>query len=258
MPELLKNALVLFLLLAVTLLLLQLPGIYYQRQDEQLLQEISTLPYSVKIGSEKMTLEQKLTALISDDTLLTVNEQLFYPDDQFDTIRDNLEKQFASLLPAYWSDQLSSILNPIFPDYMEAAFQMTKTQIFRVVDNKTYSFHLNMLSYNFYMDNCFYDGAILFDAEDYRVFFIALTFIPTSEYEDDFYEYYYDDFYEEFPLEKNKEQLADYYSDLFNTQFQPTCEYTSFDLCLIAFSPYDLSKNLAKGLEDLLTQELKV
>lgn len=250
LPELLKNTLVFLVLLAVTLLLLHLPKIYYQRQDEQLLQEVSTLPYSVKTGSEKMTLEQKLTALISDDTLLTTDEKPFYTDDQLDTIRDNLEKQFASLLPAFWSDQLSGLLNPSFLESVGTEFQIIRAQVFQVIDNKTYSFHLNILQYDFFINNYYYNGIIYFDADDYRIFLIELEHMQ-SEFESELDDSY---FYEAFPKEKNEVQLADYYNDLLNTEFQPICEYSSLTLSLYAFSPYDMDETVVSELEDLFSK----
>lgn len=250
LPELLKNAIAFFLLLAVTLLLLQLPRIYYQKQDEQLLQEVSTLPYSVKMGSEKMTFEQKLTALISDDILLTTDEEPFYANEQFDIIWDNLEKQFASLLPSFWSDQLSSFRNPRFLDYVGKNIQIVQTQVFQVIDNKTYSFHLNQLQYDFYMDDCFYRGIVLFDSDDYKIFLMNLEHVPL-EYDVQIDESY---FYEVFPPKENAMQLTDYYKDLSGTDFQPTCEYSPVSLILCAFSPYNMNNTLSKELEDLFTQ----
>ena len=80
--ELLKNAVVLITLLAVTLILLEISGRYYQKEDESLFNQIRIMDYSITSVDEKMSLLQEIESMSSDDCIVMVENEPYFTEEQ--------------------------------------------------------------------------------------------------------------------------------------------------------------------------------
>ncbi|MDD6572264.1 MAG: hypothetical protein PUF12_07790 [Thermoflexaceae bacterium] len=169
--ELLKNAVVLITLLAVTLILLEIPGRYYQKEDESLFNQIRIMDYSITSVDEKMSLLQEIESMSSDDCIVMVENEPYFTEEQLWEISANLVKEMREFLLYPWSETGPEILLSEFTKRMGM-----KVQIIRVINNKIYSCEIGMVQ--LYAaedaDEWIGSGIILFDMESYKILYLLL------------------------------------------------------------------------------------
>lgn len=172
--ELLKNAAVMITLLIVTLILLEIPGKYYQKEDERLFREVRMMDYSVPLVNEKMSLSQELEAMTSDDGMVRVDGESYFTEEQLWGIRENLVTQMLEILLYPWSEAGPEIMSSVNPDSHCAGM---KAQVIRVINNKIYSCEIGMVQVDAFMDSNGWLGSafILFDTESYKILFLSLS-----------------------------------------------------------------------------------
>lgn len=190
--ELLKNAVVLIILLAVTLVVLEMPGKYYEKNDEQLFNQIKTKDYSISSVDEKMNFKQAAESLLSDDSIVIVEENPHFTNTELLELGHKLVDELENFLIFPWNEYLKMMMESgeMYRDGMEV-------QIIRVIDNKIYSFRLGVILYI----GEYGDGYIVFDMESNKVLGMVC-----SSYND--YIGSVDDRYSEVQLEN----IANYYN----------------------------------------------
>lgn len=158
--ELLKNAVVLIILLAVTLVVLEMPGKYYEKNDEQLFNQIKMKDYSISSIDEKMNFKQAAESLLSDDSIVIVGEKPQFTNTELLELGHKLVDEMENFLIFPWNEYLKMMMESgeMYRDGMEV-------QIIRVIDNKIYSFRLGVILYV----GEYGDGYIVFDMESNKV-----------------------------------------------------------------------------------------
>lgn len=193
-------------LFLVTLLLLDIPGLYYAQKDKALFEEVSITDYSVSTTEKKMTLDQEIQTLESDDALITTEENSFCSEDQTREACTRLIPELRQLLPDYWYAFFESALS------QDPSVILAKAQLYRVIDNTICSFPLGVLRFVGKDSGdpvlALGRGCVLFDAESYSI--LGLEASLYFDYDEDISraeEYYY----KSYSYEEAETQYKNYY-----------------------------------------------
>ncbi len=162
LKETLKTILVIAILLAITMIGLEIPRGIYSRDDENLMKQVSVQEYNVDVVTEPMQLEQKIEALSSDDAILAEDKSKTFNIDEKREIMAQIADEIDGLLKYEWKDYIEDILTDT--DTMSSVHVV---EVLRVVDDKIYSFNIGILSFdNYYSDKRMSQpGIIVFDME---------------------------------------------------------------------------------------------
>lgn len=245
--ELLKNIVVLILLFLVTLLLLKLPKFYYEKKDKALFQEVSTIDYSVSTSVKKMSPTQESEALISDDTLITTDEDFFYSEDQESYTCQKLIAELEQLLIDPWFSYFQEFLNY---DSEFTHIAVVKMKLYRVIDNTIYSYTLGALRFEYDDSYISANGLILFDTDNTKI--LALEGSCAYLEEADLYlkgeEYFFDAYY----IEEAEQKFKEYYKDCADFDNYTLQAYDPYYLVIAPISPEsELNEALVFELEQL-------
>lgn len=254
--ELLKNLAVLILLFLVTLLLLKLPKFYYEKKDKALFQEVSTIDYSVSTAVKKMSSTQESEALISDDTLITTDEDFFYSEDQESYTCQKLIAELEQLLIDPWFSYFQEFLNY---DSEFTNIAVVKMKLYRVINNTIYSYTLGALRFEYDDSYISANGLILFDADNTSV--LALEGSCAYLEEADYYLEEEDYFYKTYCYEEAEQKFKEYYKDCSDFDDYTLQAYDPYYLVIAPISPEsELNEALVFELEQLFikSKETKV
>ena len=167
LKEILKTILVIAILLAITMIGLEIPRGIYSRNDENLMKQVTVQKYNVDVVTEPMQLEQKIEALSSDDAILAEDKSKTFNINEKREIMNQIADEIDGLLKYEWKDYIEDILTDA--DTMSSVHVV---DVLRVVDDKIYSFNIGILSFdNYYSDKRMSQpGIIVFDMETNNIF----------------------------------------------------------------------------------------
>lgn len=188
LKEILKTILVLAILLAITMIGLEIPRGIYSRNDENLMKQVMVQKYNVDVVTEPMQLEQKIEALSSDDAILAEDKSKTFNINEKREIMNQIADEIDELLKYEWKDYIEDILTDA--DTMSSVHVV---DVLRVVDDKIYSFNIGILSFdNYYSDKRMSQpGIIVFDMETNNIFNLEIILgeVPLNPgYSDAIYE----------------------------------------------------------------------
>lgn len=188
LKEILKTILVLAILLAITMIGLEIPRGIYSRNDENLMKQVMVQKYNVDVVTEPMQLEQKIEALSSDDAILAEDKSKTFNINEKREIMNQIADEIDELLKYEWKDYIEDILTDA--DTMSSVHVV---DVLRVVDDKIYSFSIGILSFdNYYSDKRMSQpGIIVFDMETNNIFNLEIILgeVPLNPgYSDAIYE----------------------------------------------------------------------
>lgn len=188
LKEILKTILVIAILLAITMIGLEIPRGIYSRNDENLMKQVTVQKYNVDVVTEPMQLEQKIEALSSDDAILAEDKSKTFNINEKREIMNQIADEIDGLLKYEWKDYIEDILTDA--DTMSSVHVV---DVLRVVDDKIYSFNIGILSFdNYYSDKRMSQpGIIVFDMETNNIFNLEIILgeVPLNPgYSDAIYE----------------------------------------------------------------------
>ena len=188
LKEILKTILVIAILLAITMIGLEIPRGIYSRNDENLMKQVTIQKYNVDVVTEPMQLEQKIEALSSDDAILAEDKSKTFNINEKREIMNQIADEIDGLLKYEWKDYIEDILTDA--DTMSSVHVV---DVLRVVDDKIYSFNIGILSFdNYYSDKRMSQpGIIVFDMETNNIFNLEIILgeVPLNPgYSDAIYE----------------------------------------------------------------------
>lgn len=188
LKEILKTILVIAILLAITMIGLEIPRGIYSRNDENLMKQVMVQKYNVDVVTEPMQLEQKIEALSSDDAILAEDKSKTFNINEKREIMNQIADEIDELLKYEWKDYIEDILTDA--DTMSSVHVV---DVLRVVDDKIYSFNIGILSFdNYYSDKRMSQpGIIVFDMETNNIFNLEIILgeVPLNPgYSDAIYE----------------------------------------------------------------------
>lgn len=188
LKEILKTILVIAILLAITMIGLEIPRGIYSRNDENLMKQVTVQKYNVDVVTEPMQLEQKIEALSSDDAILAEDKSKTFNINEKREIMNQIADEIDGLLKYEWKDYIEDILTD--DDTMSSVHVV---DVLRVVDDKIYSFNIGILSFdNYYSDKRMSQpGIIVFDMETNNIFNLEIILgeVPLNPgYSDAIYE----------------------------------------------------------------------
>ena len=188
LKEILKTILVIAILLAITMIGLEIPRGIYSRNDENLMKQVTVQKYNVDVVTEPMQLEQKIEALSSDDAILAEDKSKTFNINEKREIMNQIADEIDGLLKYEWKDYIEDILTDA--DTMSSVHVV---DVLRVVDDKIYSFDIGILSFdNYYSDKRMSQpGIIVFDMETNNIFNLEIILgeVPLNPgYSDAIYE----------------------------------------------------------------------
>lgn len=188
LKEILKTILVIAILLAITMIGLEIPRGIYSRNDENLMKQVTVQKYNVDVVTEPMQLEQKIEALSSDDAILAEDKSKTFNINEKREIMNQIADEIDELLKYEWKDYIEDILTDA--DTMSSVHVV---DVLRVVDDKIYSFNIGILSFdNYYSDKRMSQpGIIVFDMETNNIFNLEIILgeVPLNPgYSDAIYE----------------------------------------------------------------------
>lgn len=188
LKEILKTILAIAILLAITMIGLEIPRGIYSRNDENLMKQVTVQKYNVDVVTEPMQLEQKIEALSSDDAILAEDKSKTFNINEKREIMNQIADEIDGLLKYEWKDYIEDILTDA--DTMSSVHVV---DVLRVVDDKIYSFDIGILSFdNYYSDKRMSQpGIIVFDMETNNIFNLEIILgeVPLNPgYSDAIYE----------------------------------------------------------------------
>lgn len=165
--EYVKNIVVIMVLLAVTLVALEIPREFYDHSDEQLMNQVIENTYSISVVREPMNLSQKIEALQDDDCIVAEKKNI--PDaEETEQWTKRMCNEIDVMLDYGWQDVLVQIL-----ENDETVMILRYVEIIKVEDDKIYSYDLGVLTfYNAYTYGMLGPGMILFDEETDKILYM--------------------------------------------------------------------------------------
>lgn len=180
--EYVKNIAIIIVMLAVTLVALEIPREFYDHSDEQLMNQVIESTYSVSVVREPMNLSQKIEALQDDECIFAEKKDI--PDAaETEQRTKQICDEIDFVLDYGWRDALVDIL-----ENDDTVIVLRYAEIIKVVDDKIYSYDLGMLLfYNAYAYGMLQSGMILFDEQTDKIFYMEAMlddYIEDIVYED--------------------------------------------------------------------------
>lgn len=167
--EWLRSALLILLLLAIAVAALELPRQYYENADTKFAKKIIDSEYEINLEEESLSISDKFKALVSNDSIITVETQNFSNDVALQ-YQKAMESEFEKMLDYGWKERLCTIMRDD-----KTSSKGGSMKILRVIDNKIYSFELGILLVKNARYGMNYGPAIiLFDMETNKILYMSL------------------------------------------------------------------------------------
>lgn len=165
--EYIKTIVVILLLLAVTLVALEIPRGFYEHSDEQLMNQVIENSYSISVVKEPMNLSQKIEALREDDSIVAEKKEIPHTEETEQWVECMID-EIKVLLDYGWQDEMVHILEDDETDKT-----LHYIEIIQVKDDKIYSYDVGMLNfYNVSEYAMLAPGVILFDTETGKILYL--------------------------------------------------------------------------------------
>lgn len=188
-----KMFLAIVILVGLTLLVLEVPKIIYQREDVQLVNNVSFDEYDIASATVDMYEKTIAEALFKEDTLF-IETSKTYEQSEIQTYR----KQLFSLITKSTTGRLQSYFKNVLLGNTSIA-KLKNVRIVRIIDDVAYAGEIGVLSFYDYGNDEFDAsmGSFVFDMNGGKLIQIAcyacndsLGLIESSEYEYTMPEYY--------------------------------------------------------------------
>lgn len=165
--EIFRTLATFFVLIILTLLLLELPRRYYKMEGERRLNEVHMQSYSVNEIGEDMTIEQKIRVLEMEDGIVSDAAEWEMTELEKSERKNALIEEIRQMLG--YSDVAAIITEILLPEVEGRWFTM---QVIHVQDEKIYSYDVGGAV--FADDAGVMDGVIIFDMETGKIFLMEI------------------------------------------------------------------------------------
>lgn len=164
-----KTFFIIFGLIGATILLLQVPSMYFEKADKQLLSEQGRSEYVLKpVIAEKISIEEKLDVFRDNVKEYWFGEPEIWKDDTLHA----MEKTLA--------DELDLLLNGLYaPITIALREEMASSEGFQVriiyegKEDKRYSWEIGLLYFD--IPDISWGGVIIFDVESSQIFVLEMN-----------------------------------------------------------------------------------
>lgn len=162
-----KPVLIILCLLGATLLLLQLPGFYFENADAQLLMEQGQSEYMLKsVVTEKISFEEKLDFFLDGGKGCWFGEPELWEEDTLRTMEKVLADEMELLLNGLYAPVTIALREEV------ASSEGGQVRIIYTEEDRTNSWEMGMLVFD--IPEIGWKGMLVFDVESNKIFLLLM------------------------------------------------------------------------------------
>lgn len=160
------------LLVVMTIMLIEIPNQYYNKEDEELLGDISVTEYALRAADEDLDIKQKMDVLTRDDCLVVKESDEGITDEE----KQNRSGALLDEISKMFDENQSTILQQMMTNIYDG-LRWKSANIVCTIDDMIYSFDVGMAGY---VDDNGNNIGVIYDIETGKIIHLK-AYIASSD-----------------------------------------------------------------------------